>query len=261
MASTPAIPRRASLAAGLAVLPGEPSRRRRGFQESYITEPIRVFPYVEFVHATRIEELCDGPQLSMSDAASTLGPHVTVRCVCGHSRNLQQAVGRRGSENLPVCRGRHPHLQRFDSCGKPLQMIVLGASNLWFGVTASALHLPQGQTVEDLVAAHWDILGAQPVPEVVQAIVDGMDALRGLRSHSIEEVWASIEKLRAAGGPALTPQTGDLREAEWQLLSRPTTERQDTDFRATPTPGPRGYDSLLDQVVLVRRLREDAVAR
>jgi hypothetical protein len=133
MASTPAIPRRASLAAGLAVLPGEPSRRRRGFQESYIIEPIRLFPYVEFVHATRIEGLCDGPQLSMSDAASTLGPHVTVRCVCGHSRNLQQAVGRRGSENLPVCRGRHPHLQRFDSCGKPLQMIVLGASNLWFG--------------------------------------------------------------------------------------------------------------------------------
>ena len=61
--------------------------------------------------------------------------------------------------------------------------MVLGASNLWFGVTASALHLPHGQTVEDIVAAHWNILGAQPSADVAQAIIDGMDALRGLRGH------------------------------------------------------------------------------
>ena len=65
-----------------------------------------------------------------------------------------------------------------------------------------------------------------------------------------------VEKLRAIGGPALAPQAADLRAAEWQLLSRPTTERQDADFRATPTLSPPGYDRLLDQVVLVRRLRE-----
>jgi hypothetical protein len=214
------------------------------------------FPYVEYVHATRTEGLCDGPQLSMSDAASTLGPQVTVRCVCGHSRNVQEAAGRNGWEKLPTCRGRHPHLQRFSPCGKRLRLIVLGASNLWFGVTASALHMPQGHTVEDIVAAHWNILGAQPSAEVAQAIIDGMDALRGLRGQPIYEVWASIEKLRDAGGPAATPQATDLRDAEWQLLSRPTTERQDADFRATPTPSPRGYDGLLDQVVLVSRLRE-----
>lgn len=214
------------------------------------------FPYMEFVHMGRAEGVCNGPQLSVSDAASTLGPRVTVRCVCGASRNLQEAVGQESWEKLPACRGRHPHLQRFSGCGKRLRLIVLGASNLWFGVTASALHLPQGQTLEELISAYWDILGAQPGPEVVQAIIDGMDALRGLRSHAIEDVWACIDKLRAAGGPAVTSQTADLREAEWQLLSRPTTERQDADFRATPTVGPRGYDRLLDQVVLVRRLRE-----
>lgn len=40
------------------------------------------------------------------------------------------------------------------------------------------------------------------------------------------------------------------------MLSRPTTQRQDEDFRAVPTPSPEGYDRLLDQVVLVSRLRE-----
>jgi hypothetical protein len=213
------------------------------------------FPYVEYVHASR-GALCEGPQLSMSDAASTLGPQVTVRCLCGASRNIQEAAGRSGWEKLPACRGRHPHLQRFVPCGKRLRLIVLGASNLWFGVTASALHLPQGQTIEEQVAAHWPILGAQPSADVVQAIIDGMDALRALRAVPINEVWACIEKIRGAGGPAATPPVGDLRDLEWQMLSRPTTERQDADFRATPAISPGGYDRLLDQVVLVTRLRE-----
>jgi hypothetical protein len=215
------------------------------------------FPYIEYVHSGAPGGLCDGPQLTMSDASSTLGPRVTVRCEeCGASRNIQQAAGRSGSGNLPVCRGRHPHLQRFSPCGKPLRLIVLGASNLWFGVTASALHLPQGQTVEDMVTASWDILGAQLNMEVAQAIIEGMDALRGLRGTPIEEVWACVEKIRAAGGAATGPESQDLLDAEWQMLSRPTTQRQDLDFRAVPTLSPEGYDRLLDQVVLVSRLRE-----
>ncbi len=214
------------------------------------------FPYVEYVHAGASEP-CGGPQLTMSDASSTLGPRVTVRCAeCGASRNIQDAAGRDGWEKLPACRGRQPHLQRFVPCGKPLKLIVLGASNLWFGVTASVLHLPQGQSVDDLVAANWHILGAQPDAGVAQAIIDGMDALRGLRGAPIGEVWACIEKIRAAGGPAAEPDRRDLLDAEWQLLSRPTTDRQDADFRAVPTVSPEGYDRLLDQVVLVSRLRE-----
>jgi Domain of unknown function (DUF1998) len=213
------------------------------------------FPYIEYVHAQATEP-CDGPQLTMRDASSTLGPRVTVRCTeCDESRNIQDAAGRQGWEKLPACRGRHPHLQRFSLCGKPLHLIVLGASNLWFGVTASALHLPQGQSVEDQVSAHWDVLGAQPTASVTQMIIDGMDALRGLRGIPVEEVWACIEKIKAAGGPALAAPAG-LLDAEWRLLSRPTTDRHDEDFRAVPTLTPRGYDRLLDQVVLASRLRE-----
>ena len=215
------------------------------------------FPYVEFVHANAVGGVCGGPVLTMSDASSTRGPNVHVRCEdCGAAQNIQRAAGTSGMANLPGCRGRHPHLQQFGRCGRPVRLIVLGASNLWFGVTASALHLPQGQTTEDLVAAHWAILGAQQDPAVMLAIIEGMDALRGLRGTPVEEVWAEVEKLRAAGGPPPVPERENLLEAEWRMLSRPTTQRQDEDFRAVPTPGPDRYDALLDQVVLVSRLRE-----
>ena len=199
------------------------------------------FPYVEYVHAGAPGGLCDGPQLTMSDASSTLGPRVTVRCAeCGASRNIQDAAGRSGSGKLPACRGRHPHLQRFSPCGKPLRLIVLGASNLWFGVTASALHLPQGQTSRTSSPRTGTSSVPSQRPEVAQAIIDGMDALRGLRGTPIEEVWACIEKIRAAGGPAAGSESQDLLDAEWQMLSRPTTQRQDPDFRAVPDAQPGG---------------------
>lgn len=214
------------------------------------------FPYVDFIHHGQ-EHPCSGPKLTMRDSASTLGPRVTVRCLeCDSSRNISEASGRDGSDSLPTCRGRHPHLQRFEPCGRNLKLMVLGASNLWFSVTASALHLPQGQTVTDLVAAHWDLLGQQPNPDVLQAIVDGMGVLRGLREIPVEQTWAVIERLRAEGGPTVAQAESDLLQAEWRLLAKPTTERQDEDFRATPTDTPVGYERLLDQVVLVTRLRE-----
>ena len=215
------------------------------------------FPYAEFVHA-RSAQPCPGPRLSIRDSASTLGPQVNVRCVeCGAERNIQQAAGRDGSANLPRCRGRHPHLQSFEPCGRALRLIVLGASNLWFSVTASALHLPQGQNVRDLVAANWGVLGAQQDLDVVQQIIEGTDALRVLRGVPIGEVWSTIEGLRANGGPGAEASDDNLLDAEWRLLSRPTTDRQDADFRAVPTAEvPAGFGHLLDQVVLVSRLRE-----
>ena len=65
------------------------------------------FPYVEFVHANRDGGICDGPQLSVHDAASTLGPQVTVRCVCDASGERADELDRvfpvhHGVSSVPV---------------------------------------------------------------------------------------------------------------------------------------------------------------
>ena len=219
------------------------------------------FPYVEFVHRGLP---CAGPKLTMSDSSSTLGPRVQVRCAeCGKQRNISEAAGRKGAEVLPLCRGRHPHLQHFEECGKPLHLMVLGASNLWFALTASALHLPQVLGVADVVAANWELLGALPSASVVQMLTDRLDELRSLRQVPAEEVWACIEDLRAKGGPGAAAVGGaagstaeELLADEWQMLARPTTDKQDDDFRAEVAGVPEGYEGLLDQVVRVTRLRE-----
>lgn len=146
------------------------------------------------------------------EAGGLSTPLEHVRHPAGHL-GIPAGAGRSGSANLPVCRGRHPHLQQFGRCGRPLRLIVFGASNLWFGVTASAPHLPQGQTIEDAVTAHWDVVGAQPTPDVLQIVIEGMDVLvacavarsrrYGFRSRS--SGLREVPPLREISGTCSTP--------------------------------------------------------
>lgn len=216
------------------------------------------FPYADFVHQNA-KNPCPGAQLEMRDAGSNLGPRVTISCTagCKSQRNISEAAGSRGAKNLPRCRGRHPHLQTYTPCNEPLKLMVLGASNMWFGVTVSALHLPQEDPVTGSIAEHWDILSAQPNPDVLAAIVVMMPALHGLRELGPEQLWAAVddERSRRAASQVEQPPIG-LLDAEWELFSHPTTTRQDDDFRAVPTPTPVGFSGLLAQVVQVERLRE-----
>ena len=214
------------------------------------------FPYVDFVHQSG--KPCPGPQLEMRDAGSTLGPRVTVACTaCGSRRNISQASGTKGARNLPQCRGRHPHLQSFEPCAEQLKLLVLGASNLWFGETVSALHLPDEDPIAVTVREHWDVLSAIADVRVLSSVIAGMPVLHALGDLTEGELRVAIETecQRRVEADTTAPTPG-LLEAEWQLLSHPTTVKQDDDFRAVPTPSPDGYRTLLEQVVKVDRLRE-----
>lgn len=216
------------------------------------------FPYVDFVHQTA-QRPCPGAQLEIRDAGSVLGPRVTISCTagCGSQRNISDAAGTQGSARLPRCRGRHPHLQHYEHCDQPLKLMVLGAANMWFGITISALHLPQDDPVAATIAQHWDILSSQTNPEVLAAVVAGMPALHVLRELSTAQLAAAVDEERQKCAAATNDEEpSGLLEEEWELLSHPTTTRQDDDFRAIPTATPAPYTSLLEQVVQVERLRE-----
>ncbi len=216
------------------------------------------FPYVDFVHR-KAEEPCKGAQLEMRDAGSVLGPRVTISCIagCKSRRNISEAAGTRGATNLPRCRGRHPHLQSYEPCGEPLKLMVLGASNLWFNVSISALHLPDEDPVATTVAENWDIVSNLP-PAGLAQVVAGMPSLHALRGLSNAEVAAAVEAERARRETALQPDEAQpgLLHAEWELFSHPTTKKEDGDFVAVPTEPPAGFEHFLCHVVQAQRLRE-----
>lgn len=215
------------------------------------------FPYVDFVHRNAPQP-CPGAQLEMRDAGSVLGPRVTVTCRagCGSQRNISEAAGTKGMANLPKCRGRHPQFQIFEPCDQPLKLMVLGASNMWFNVSLSALHLPDEDPIAAAIREQWDVVSALP-PAALEQVVAGMTSLHSLRELPIDDLLAAIEAERQRRE---TSESEDapvgLLSAEWELFSHPTTVRNDDDFLAVPTPAPEGFTDLLYNVVQVERLRE-----
>jgi hypothetical protein len=83
---------------------------------------------------------------------------VEIKCLnCGAKRNISRAMGRRGEETLPACRGRHPHLGTFEQFQARPMVLVVGASNQWFAQTLSALAVPAigASALQAKVAQLW----------------------------------------------------------------------------------------------------------
>ena len=115
------------------------------------------FPWHYFVHSGPSD--CKGTLRFFESGASLQTENLWVKCdECGASRSMAHAFGKVGKENLPQCRGRHPHLDRYDDdCGEQARAVLLGATNSWFPITLSALAIPLSRDpISQLVQDGWD---------------------------------------------------------------------------------------------------------
>lgn len=211
---------------GASPLPG-------GLSQGHLDE----FPYAWFVHKGGACPHATYPALTMIDQGRQQAADVTLRCTsCGESRNMINAQGELGMQNLPACRGRHPHLGTFTECDEPSRLLILGASNQWFGKTLNVLSVPPSRAGEltATVARLWDQLSAGHLP-------------RGLGLH----VWLSV--LRRAREVA---DRGDLGRDPGE--AGPAASWRGTSV-AGPTPGPNG--TCLPRPPRVRRWRTSLSVR
>lgn len=216
------------------------------------------FPWVTFVHRGNECPNGRGSRLTMQDLTGNVGPNVMVRCECEARRNLIQAVGVSAASRLPRCRGRHPHLGTFEECGRPTEVrtLVLGASNQWFAVSLSALHLPsEAQGIAAGVETHWDRLHDVHSLDTLRFALNNVQELAELRAFPEAALWETIERHRQdlARPAAATP---DLRAPEYLVLTDPGNAAQDTDFALSERRVPESLTGLFEQVVLADRLRE-----
>ena len=88
------------------------------------------FPWIEFCHLGA--GICDDPKLKHKDTGAADRPtSVIVTCGnCDASRSLSAAFTQSGRDQMPRCRGRHPHLGAFvEDCKLKVSPILMGASN------------------------------------------------------------------------------------------------------------------------------------
>lgn len=217
------------------------------------------FPWHWFVHGGQSD--CRGTLRFFESGASLQTENLWVKCdACGVSKQLAKAFGKSGRDNLPACRGRHPHLDKFDSdCDEQPRAVLLGATNSWFPITLSVLAIPlEKNQLSQLVLDGWDyFLEAESVAEIkiiVKTLIK-TNSLPGIDKYQTDEIWLAVQD-RKDGNTTEIVSEGDIKGPEWDVLISPNPPTDWPHFLSSKVDRPQAYRDVLDSVLLLERLRE-----
>ncbi len=217
------------------------------------------FPWHYFVHSG--PSTCKGTLRFFESGASLQTENLWVKCdECDASRNMAHAFGKSGKENLPRCRGRHPHLDRYDSdCEEQARTVLLGATNSWFPITLSALAIPLSRDpISQLVGDGWDYFEDVDSEAEVALVVKTLKktgALPGIDKHTPAAIWAVVQSLRSGESQSEVTEA-DIKGPEWEVLTDPNPPTDWPHFLSKSVDVPEDFDDKISGVLLLERLRE-----
>jgi hypothetical protein len=217
------------------------------------------FPWHWFVHAG--SSSCKGTLRFFERGASLQTENLWVKCdICDAARSLVHAFGERAKDNIPACRGRHPHLDVYnENCNEPARAVLLGATNSWFPVTLSVLAIPHtGDSLTRIIEDGWKYLekanSEEHVAIICQTLKDG-GLLPGIERFDAKDLWTAIQK-RKRGEVKDAVGIDDIKRPEWNVLVHPNPPTDWPHFLSERVEPPSRYRSLIPEVLLLKRLRE-----
>jgi hypothetical protein len=217
------------------------------------------FPWHWFVHGGPSE--CKGTLRFFERGASLQTENLWVKCdTCGLARSLVHAFGREGRDNLPACRGRHPHLDTYQSdCDEQPRAVLLGATNSWFPITLSVLAIPlEKNQLAQLILDGWSYFESIETLEQLKGLLVGLTAgslLPGIDKYDPDQIWQAIQDRKDSDGDEAVTE-GDIKGPEWEVLTSPSPPTEWPQFLSKKVDKPNAYKDVIDDVLLLERLRE-----
>lgn len=222
------------------------------------------FPWREFVHKGPTD--CKGGLKLLELSATGEASSIFVQCEganCEAFRPMSDAF-KMDLHALPVCRGRRPHLRDHDEAGcktltgedMRLEPMLQGASNSWFGITLSALAIPQASgKLSQLVEDHWVVLEKVQSEQNIELLQQVTTQLRDLSEYTAAEIWQAVQARKSAM-PVESIDPTDLKTPEWEVFVDPESAEKSRDFQLRSVAPPKRYAKYFEQIVLAERLRE-----
>jgi len=214
------------------------------------------FPWLYFVHQNiPCQARLKLRELGVSGEAAD----IQVLCeTCGKQKRMSDAFGNDGLQNLPPCNGHHPHLRRYDKepCQEGARAILLGASNSWFPLLLSTLAVPNAiDKLEQLIEEHWHLFSKAANQQNIE-LLRQIGQLEQFSGYSDAAIWQKVEARQHEVQQEEDENAVPLKVPEWRVLSHPESAPTARDFKVSPVAPPAGYERVIQQVVLVERLRE-----
>lgn len=219
------------------------------------------FPWHWYVHSG--PDSCRGTLRFFESGASLQTENLWVKCdTCGKARSLVHAFGRQGKENLPACRGRHPHLDRFeaDGCNEDARAVLLGATNSWFPMTISVLAIPlEGNSLDQLLSDGWEYFKDAESEDEIKVIIRTLtktSSLPGIEKYSAANIWGAIQNRNNNSEVTTVITDGDIKTPEWKVLISPNPPSNWPHFFSRKVEVPKSHSKFIQEVLLLERLRE-----
>lgn len=218
------------------------------------------FPWPWFVHGGSWS--CRGTLRFFERGASLQTENLWVKCdACGAARSLVHAFGAEARNNLPACRGRHPHLDTYDDrCEEEPRVVLLGATNSWFPITLSVLAIPHvGDSLRQLVEDGWEDFADVESEAELRGLLKGFKnrgVLPGIDRYDVEQIWDAIQNKRRGEASPEAVSEGDVKLPEWKVLTHSNPPTDWPHFLSERVPPPVGFAGTIVDVLLLKRLRE-----
>jgi Domain of unknown function (DUF1998) len=221
------------------------------------------FPWREYVHHGPTK--CLGGLILQEPSATGEAASIFVKCEgtnCGANRPMSDAF-KMDRQALPVCKARRPHLRDHDECGckmpngqdMRMEPMLQGASNSWFGITLTALAIPQASgKLKQLVEENWTTLEKVQSEQNIELLLS-ISQLRDLSEYTPSDIWQAVQSKKTVT-PDEEGNPSDLKTPEWEVFTNPDTAEKGRDFQLRVVSPPKRYTKFFEKVVLVERLRE-----
>lgn len=218
------------------------------------------FPWHYFVHGGTTS--CKGTLRFFERGASLQTENLWVKCDdCNAARSLVHAFGEKAKDNIPACRGRHPHLDVYnDNCDQPARAVLLGATNSWFPITLSVLAIPHaGNSLNQIVADGWTYFEDATSEDEIKVICNTLrkgGQLPGIDKLNPKDLWAAISTRKSGTIQTEVVGSDDVKRPEWAVLTHPNPPTDWPHFLSERVASPAKYSKLIPEVLLLKRLRE-----
>ena len=151
---------------------------------------------------------------------------------------MSDAFSDEGREELARCKGRWPHLRKYDEkpCEERQRAILLGASNSWFPIMLSVLFIPSTtDKLGQMVELNWAELEECESAREVKLI---RKLLKGLAAYSEDQIWNAVVERKEAGDQD-EEGVPELREPEWTVFANPDPSLNSRDLKLRVVQPPR----------------------
>lgn len=243
------------------------------FVAACINGHLEDFPYLWWVHYGDFSDCPDSLRgdklkISFSDKTGGLDSIVITCTACGKWRSMAGSLGRDALKGYR-CQGKRPWIgikkEHNDSKGCTARMRGLqrGASNVYFSQTVSALTIPPwSNKLNQELDEHWDavqdFLQTDPnEQDLKNALVLRFSEFLKETSYTVDDIVTEVTRRvhPALSGEDYTSQK--LYEDEYsEFCLRDYENENDVQFRIESTKVPESLADYLEDVILVKRLRE-----